>query len=126
MVLFSVISTGFGFIILIFVHAGKRETLSTTQRLVIIRYLFILPTQVQKILYFGEKNLLLNKLSRIKIAKLIYSLTENENLMKQQLDVTSSTDSDPDFSPSPIPQTDGPRPSRGSIPRTLISRPTSF
>ncbi|GBN85783.1 hypothetical protein AVEN_125836-1, partial [Araneus ventricosus] len=50
----------------------------------------------------------------------------NENLTKQQPDATSSSDSDPDFSPSPRPQTDGPRPSRGPIPRTLISPPTSF
>ncbi|GBN82765.1 hypothetical protein AVEN_200382-1 [Araneus ventricosus] len=61
------------------------------------------------------KNLLLNKLARIKIAKLIYFLTENENLIKQQLDATSSTDSDPDFSPSPKPQTDGPRPSKAEV-----------
>ncbi|GBN14460.1 hypothetical protein AVEN_177566-1 [Araneus ventricosus] len=58
---------------------------------------------------------LLNKLSRIKIAKLISFLTENEDLIKQQPDAISSSDSD---SPSPRPQTDGPRPSRGSISRT--------
>ncbi|GBM04115.1 hypothetical protein AVEN_247980-1 [Araneus ventricosus] len=72
------------------------------------------------------KNLLLNKLSRIKIAKLISFLTDKENLIKQRLDATSSSDSDPDFSPSPRPQTDGLRPPRGSIPRTLISPPTTF
>ncbi|GBN88466.1 hypothetical protein AVEN_153713-1 [Araneus ventricosus] len=82
------------------------------------------PTAENTLLW--RKNLLLNKLSRIKIAKLVYFLTENEKLIKQQLGATSSTDSDPDFSPSPRPQTDGPRPSRGSIPRTLNSPPTSF
>ncbi|GBL72186.1 hypothetical protein AVEN_115171-1 [Araneus ventricosus] len=46
--------------------------------------------------------------------------------MKQPPDATSSSDSDPDFSPSPRPQTYGLRPSRGSIPRTLISPPTTF
>ncbi|GBO30586.1 hypothetical protein AVEN_267424-1 [Araneus ventricosus] len=71
------------------------------------------------------KSVLSNKLSRIKISKFIYFLTENENLIKQPPDATSSYDSDPDFSPSPRPQTYGLRPSRGSIPRTLISPPTS-
>ncbi|GBN37450.1 hypothetical protein AVEN_112080-1, partial [Araneus ventricosus] len=70
------------------------------------------------------KTVLSNKLSRIKISKLISFLTENENLIKQPPDATSSSDSDPDFSPSPRPQTYGLRPSRGSIPRTLISPPT--
>ncbi|GBO09922.1 hypothetical protein AVEN_232121-1 [Araneus ventricosus] len=46
--------------------------------------------------------------------------------MKQPPDATSSSDSEPDFSPSPRPQTYGLRPSRGSIPRTLISPPTTF
>ncbi|GBO14798.1 hypothetical protein AVEN_224551-1 [Araneus ventricosus] len=72
------------------------------------------------------KSLLSNKLSRINIAKLVSFLTENENLIKQPPDATSSSDSDPDFSPSPKPQTYGLRPSRGSIPRTLISPPTSM
>ncbi|GBM73078.1 hypothetical protein AVEN_17662-1 [Araneus ventricosus] len=67
------------------------------------------------------KGLISNKLSRINIAKLISFLTENENLTEQQPDATSSSDSDPDYSPSPRPQTYGLRPSRGSIPRTLIS-----
>ncbi|GBO37960.1 hypothetical protein AVEN_171276-1 [Araneus ventricosus] len=71
-------------------------------------------------------SLLSNKLSRINIAKHISFLTENENLIKQPPDATSSSDSTPDFSPSPRPQTYGLRPSRGSIPRTLISHPTSF
>ncbi|GBN47425.1 hypothetical protein AVEN_76865-1 [Araneus ventricosus] len=71
------------------------------------------------------KSLLLNKLSRINIAKLIAFLTENENFIKQPPDATSSSDSDPEFSPSPIPQTYGLSPSRSSIPRTLISPPTS-
>ncbi|GBO27738.1 hypothetical protein AVEN_219412-1, partial [Araneus ventricosus] len=39
--------------------------------------------------------------------------------MKQPPDATSSSDSDPDFSPRP--QTNGLKPSRGSIPRTLMS-----
>ncbi|GBN87648.1 hypothetical protein AVEN_215203-1 [Araneus ventricosus] len=72
------------------------------------------------------KSLLSNKLSRINIAKLISFLTENENLIKQPPDATSSFDSDPDFCPSPRPQIYGLRPSRGSIPRTLISPPTSI
>ncbi|GBL94721.1 hypothetical protein AVEN_244710-1 [Araneus ventricosus] len=61
------------------------------------------------------KSLLSNKLSRINIAKLISFLTENENLIKQPPDATSSIDFDPDFSPSPRPQNYGLRPSRGSI-----------
>ncbi|GBL77622.1 hypothetical protein AVEN_152866-1 [Araneus ventricosus] len=72
------------------------------------------------------KSIISNKLSRIKISKLISFLTENENLIKQPPDATSSSDSEPDFSPSPRPQTYGLRPSRGSIPRTLISPPTSL
>ncbi|GBM00422.1 hypothetical protein AVEN_179231-1 [Araneus ventricosus] len=72
------------------------------------------------------KSLLSNKLSRINIAKLISFLTENENLIKQPPDATSSSDSDPDFSLSPRPQTYGLRPSRGSIPRTQISPPISM
>ncbi|GBN85241.1 hypothetical protein AVEN_214147-1 [Araneus ventricosus] len=72
------------------------------------------------------KSVLSNKASRINISKLISFRTEYENLIKQPPDATSSSDSDPDFSPSPRPQTDGPRPSRGPIPRTLISPPTSI
>ncbi|GBO14540.1 hypothetical protein AVEN_105815-1 [Araneus ventricosus] len=72
------------------------------------------------------KSVLSNKLSRIKVAKLISFLNENENLIKQPPDATSSSDSDPDFSPSPRLQTYGLRPSRGSIPRTIISPPTSI
>ncbi|GBN20552.1 hypothetical protein AVEN_66598-1 [Araneus ventricosus] len=71
------------------------------------------------------KSVLSNNLSRIKIAKLISFLTENENLVKQSPEATSSSDSDPDFSPSPRPQTYGLRHSRGSIPRSLFSPPTS-
>ncbi|GBM96629.1 hypothetical protein AVEN_273164-1 [Araneus ventricosus] len=71
------------------------------------------------------KSLLSNKLSRINIAKLIPFLTENKNLIKQPPDATSSSDSDPNFSPSPRPQTYGLRPYRGSIPRNLISPPTT-
>ncbi|GBM46111.1 hypothetical protein AVEN_236127-1 [Araneus ventricosus] len=51
-------------------------------------------------------------------------ITENENPIKQPPDATSSSDSDPDFSLSLRPQIYGLRPSRGSIPRTLISPPT--
>ncbi|GBN11181.1 hypothetical protein AVEN_125574-1 [Araneus ventricosus] len=72
------------------------------------------------------KSVLTNRLSRINIDKLIYFLTENENLIKQPPEATSSSDSDPDFSPSPRPQTYGLRPSRGSIPRTLFSPPASI
>ncbi|GBM47925.1 hypothetical protein AVEN_113550-1 [Araneus ventricosus] len=78
------------------------------------------------ILQLWWKGLLSNKLSRINIAKLISFLAETENLIKQPPDATSSSDSDPDFSPSPRLQTYGLRPSRGSIPRTLISPPTSI
>ncbi|GBO25870.1 hypothetical protein AVEN_227785-1 [Araneus ventricosus] len=60
------------------------------------------------------------------VSKLRSFLTENENLMKQPPDATSSSNSDPDFSPSSRPQTYGLRSSRGSIPRTLISPPTSI
>ncbi|GBN19791.1 hypothetical protein AVEN_212730-1 [Araneus ventricosus] len=55
------------------------------------------------------------------MAKLVSFLTENENLIKQPQDATSSSDYDPDFSPSPRPQAYGLRPSRGSITSTLIS-----
>ncbi|GBN10842.1 hypothetical protein AVEN_142872-1 [Araneus ventricosus] len=72
------------------------------------------------------KSVLSNKLSRIKISKLIPFLTENENLIKQPPDATSSSDSDPDFSQSRRPQTYGLKPSRGPIPRTPISPPTSI
>ncbi|GBM90297.1 hypothetical protein AVEN_90913-1 [Araneus ventricosus] len=70
------------------------------------------------------KSVLSNQPSRINIAKLISFLTDNENLIKQPPDATSS--SDPHFSPSPRLQTYGLRLSRGSIPRTLISLPTSI
>ncbi|GBN92656.1 hypothetical protein AVEN_228271-1 [Araneus ventricosus] len=72
------------------------------------------------------KSLFSNKLSRINIAQLVSFLTENENLTKQPPDATSSSDSDPDFFPPPRPQTYGLGLSRGSIPRTLISPPTSI
>ncbi|GBO20766.1 hypothetical protein AVEN_237098-1 [Araneus ventricosus] len=73
------------------------------------------------------KSLLSNKLSKINIDKLVSFLTENESLIKQPPDSTSSSsDSAPEFSPSPRPQTYGLRPSRGSIPRTLISPPSSI
>ncbi|GBL85715.1 hypothetical protein AVEN_193166-1 [Araneus ventricosus] len=60
----------------------------------------------------------------MKISKLISFLIENENLIKQPPDATSSPDYDPDFSPSPRPQTCKLRLSRGSIPWTLMSPPT--
>ncbi|GBN24458.1 hypothetical protein AVEN_124407-1 [Araneus ventricosus] len=66
-------------------------------------------------------NLLLNKLSRVKIAKLISFLTDDEHLMKQQPVATSSSNSDPNFSPSPRPQTNGPLPSRDSKDPNLSS-----
>ncbi|GBM34184.1 hypothetical protein AVEN_175266-1 [Araneus ventricosus] len=72
------------------------------------------------------KSVLSNKLPRIKVSKLVSFLTENENLIKQPPDATNSSDFEPDFSPSPRPQTYGLRPSRGSIPRTQISPPTSI
>ncbi|GBM43698.1 hypothetical protein AVEN_26564-1 [Araneus ventricosus] len=72
------------------------------------------------------KSVLSNKLSRINIAKLISFLTENENLIKQPPDATSSSDSYPDFSPSPRLQIYGLRSYRGSIPRTPTSPPTSI
>ncbi|GBL84126.1 hypothetical protein AVEN_118544-1 [Araneus ventricosus] len=75
---------------------------------------------------FISESLLSNKLSGINIAKLIAFLNENENLIKQPPDATSSSDSDPDFSPSLRSQTYGLRPSRGSIPRTFVSPPTSI
>ncbi|GBN32568.1 hypothetical protein AVEN_121342-1 [Araneus ventricosus] len=72
------------------------------------------------------KSVLSNKLSGINIAKLISFLADDENLIKQQPDATSSSDSDPEFFPSPKPRTYELRPSRVSIPRTLISPPTSI
>ncbi|GBM49624.1 hypothetical protein AVEN_249003-1 [Araneus ventricosus] len=72
------------------------------------------------------KRVLSNKLSRLNIAKLISFPTENENLIEQPPDATSSSDYDPDFSPSPRPQIYGLRPSKCPIPRTLISPLTSI
>ncbi|GBN07499.1 hypothetical protein AVEN_244877-1 [Araneus ventricosus] len=69
------------------------------------------------------KSVLSDKLSRINIAKLASFLIENENLIKLPPDSTSSSDSDPDFSLSPRSQTYGLRPSRGLIPKILISSP---
>ncbi|GBN10531.1 hypothetical protein AVEN_243440-1 [Araneus ventricosus] len=89
-----------------------------------LSYYFTKPTAENTQLWW--KSVLSNKLPRIKIAKFISFLTENENLIKQPPDAISSSDSDPDFSPSPGPQTYGLRLSRGSIPRTLISPPTSI
>ncbi|GBN13646.1 hypothetical protein AVEN_110966-1 [Araneus ventricosus] len=86
---------------------------------VTLSYNFIKPiAENTQILWKSE---LSNKLSRIKIDKLLSSLTENDNPIKQQPDATSSSDSAPDFSPSPRLLTYGLRPSRGSIPRTLIT-----
>ncbi|GBM93413.1 hypothetical protein AVEN_160677-1 [Araneus ventricosus] len=61
------------------------------------------------------QNLLLNELPRIKIAKLISFFTDNKDLMKQQTDATSSSDSDPDFSSSSRSHSDQPRPSRADM-----------
>ncbi|GBO30811.1 hypothetical protein AVEN_245949-1, partial [Araneus ventricosus] len=122
-VLFPAISIDSGFIIQISAHAGKRETLSITQ-LLATSYHFTKPSAENTQLW--RKSVLSNKLSRINIAKFISFLTENENLIKQPPDATSSSDSDPDFSPSPRPQTYGLRPCRGSMPRTLFSPPTSI
>ncbi|GBN63296.1 hypothetical protein AVEN_217028-1, partial [Araneus ventricosus] len=124
--LFPAISIGSGFIIQISAHAGKRETLSTTQLLSHDVILSFYKTTSAETSQLWCKSVLSNKLSRINIAKLISFLTENENLIKQPPDATSSSDSDPDFSPSSRPQIYGLRPSRGSIPRTLISPPTSI
>ncbi|GBL83608.1 hypothetical protein AVEN_196432-1 [Araneus ventricosus] len=87
-----------------------------------LSYYFTKPSSENTQLWW--KSVLSNKLSRINITKLVSFLTENENLIKQPPDATSSDVSDPDFSPSPRPQTYGLRPSRDSIPRTLISAPT--
>ncbi|GBN49841.1 hypothetical protein AVEN_241938-1 [Araneus ventricosus] len=67
-------------------------------------FLFTKPSAENNLLCW--RHLLLNKLSRIKIAKLISFLTENVNLIEQQPDATGSSDSDPVSSPSPRPQTD--------------------
>ncbi|GBL90767.1 hypothetical protein AVEN_215508-1 [Araneus ventricosus] len=108
MVLFPAISIDSGFIIQMSAHVWKREILSTTQLLVTGRYLIILSTENTQIWW---KSVLSNKLSRIKKAKLISFLTENENLIKQPPDATSSSDSYLYFSPSPRPLTYGLRPS---------------
>ncbi|GBN61814.1 hypothetical protein AVEN_120502-1 [Araneus ventricosus] len=124
MILFPAISIDSGFIIQISEHAGKGEVHYSTSRHMTLSYHFAKPCAENTQLWW--KSLLLNKLSRIKIAEMIYFLTDNEDLIKQQPDATCSSDSDPDFSPSPRPQTYGLRPSRGSIPRTLICLPTSI
>ncbi|GBM89636.1 hypothetical protein AVEN_190288-1 [Araneus ventricosus] len=89
-----------------------------------VSYHFTKPSKENTQLWW--KRVLSNKLSRIKISRLVSFLTENEKLIKQPPDATSSSDSDPDFSPSPRPQTYGLRPSRGSVPRILISPSTSI
>ncbi|GBL96506.1 hypothetical protein AVEN_229948-1 [Araneus ventricosus] len=126
MLLFPAISTDSGLIIQIPAHAGKRETplhFATSCHLT-SSFHFTKPSVENTLLWW--KNLLLNKLSRIKIAKLISFLTDHEDLIKQEPDATNSPDPDPNFSPSPRHQTDEPGPSRGPRPRTLISPPTSF
>ncbi|GBM10665.1 hypothetical protein AVEN_7936-1 [Araneus ventricosus] len=97
MFLYPAISTDSGFIIQIFAHAGKRETLSTMQLLVILRHLFHFTKPSAENTLLWRKNLLLSKLSRIKIDKLICFLTDNEDLIKQQPDATSSSDSGQNF-----------------------------
>ncbi|GBN60334.1 hypothetical protein AVEN_237796-1 [Araneus ventricosus] len=93
-----------GCIIQISAHAGKRKLHYATSCHLTSSFHFTKPSAENTLLWW--KNLLLNKLSRMKIAKLISFLTDNENLIKQQPDSTSSSDYDPDFSPSPRPQTD--------------------
>ncbi|GBL73607.1 hypothetical protein AVEN_230618-1 [Araneus ventricosus] len=80
MVIFSAISTDSSFIIQISTHAGKRETLSTCNFL--SSFPFTKPSAENTLLWW--KNLFLNKLSRIKIAKLMSFLTENEDLIEHQ------------------------------------------
>ncbi|GBN80936.1 hypothetical protein AVEN_201533-1 [Araneus ventricosus] len=124
MVLFPAISTDSGFIIQISAHARKGRHYATFCHLT-SSFHCTKPTSAENTLLWW-KNSILNKLSRIKLSKLISFFTDNENLTKQKPDATSSSDSGPDFSPSPRPQTDGLRLSRGPIPRTLISPPASF
>ncbi|GBM44511.1 hypothetical protein AVEN_150422-1 [Araneus ventricosus] len=124
-ILFPAISIDSGFIIQISAHEGKRQTLSlhyATSCHMTLSYHFTEPSAENTQLWW--KSLLSNKLSRINIAKLISFLTENENIIKQPPGATSSSDSDPDFSPRP--QTYGLRLSRGSIPRAIISPPASI
>ncbi|GBN95100.1 hypothetical protein AVEN_248059-1 [Araneus ventricosus] len=124
-VLFPAISTDTGFIIQISAHTVKRRPLHyATSCHVSLSYHFIKPSAENTQLWW--KSALSNQLSRINIDKPRSFLTENENLTKQPPDATSSSDSEPDFSPSPRPQTYGLRPSRGSIPMTPISPPTSI
>ncbi|GBL89860.1 hypothetical protein AVEN_179629-1 [Araneus ventricosus] len=56
-----------------------------------LSYYFRKPSEENTQLWW--KSVLSNKLSRIEIAKLIPFLTENENLIKQPTDATSSFDS---------------------------------
>ncbi|GBN24027.1 hypothetical protein AVEN_23215-1 [Araneus ventricosus] len=124
-VLFPAISIDSGFIIQISAYAGKGDPIHyATSIHMALSYHFTKPSAENT--QHLWKSVLSNTLSSIKISKLISFLTENENLIKQPPDATSSSDSDPDFSPSPRPQTYRLRPSRGSIPRTEISPPTSI
>ncbi|GBN81438.1 hypothetical protein AVEN_146081-1 [Araneus ventricosus] len=115
-----------GFIIRISAHEGKRENPLhyATSCHMTLSYHFTKKSAENTQLWW--KSVLLNKLSRIDIAKLVSFLIESENLIKQPPDATNSSDSDTYFSPSPRPQTYGLRPSRYLIPRTLISPPTSI
>ncbi|GBN79987.1 hypothetical protein AVEN_86648-1 [Araneus ventricosus] len=126
MVRLPAISTDSGFIIQICAHEGKRETPlhNATSCHLTSSFHFTKPSAENTRLW--RKNLFLNKLSRIKIAKLISFLTDNEDLIKQQPGATSSSDSDPDFFPSPRAQTDGHLHSIVSIPKTITSPPISF
>ncbi|GBL78275.1 hypothetical protein AVEN_59779-1 [Araneus ventricosus] len=124
-VLFPAISIDSGFIIQISAYAGKGDPIHyATSNHMTLSYHFTKPSAENTQHWW--KSVLSNTLSIIKISKLISFLTENENLIKQPPDATSSSDSDPDFSPSPRPQTYRLRPSRGSIPRTESSPPTSI
>ncbi|GBO32645.1 hypothetical protein AVEN_109404-1, partial [Araneus ventricosus] len=103
-VLFPAISIDSGFIIQISLHAGKRETLSTTQLFCHMKLTYHFTNRSAENSQHWWKSVFPNKLSRINKPKLISFLTDNEDLMKQPSDATSSSDSDPDFSPSPRPQ----------------------
>ncbi|GBL81663.1 hypothetical protein AVEN_93449-1 [Araneus ventricosus] len=109
MVLLLIISTDSGFIIQIPAHVGKRETdplhYATSCPFTPSCH-FTKPSAELTLLWW--KNLLLNKLSRIRISKLISFLTDNEDLIKQQPDaITSSNlsnlDCNPHFYPSSRP-----------------------
>ncbi|GBN51307.1 hypothetical protein AVEN_109860-1 [Araneus ventricosus] len=119
-VLFPAISVDSSLTIQIPAHAGKRSS-------PLLNFLSLDVTlSCAENTQLWWKSVLSNKLSRKNIAKLASFLTENENIIKQPPGATNSSYTNTDFSPSPKPQIYGVRPSRGLIPRTLISRPTSI